>query len=117
MSVQLDIFDTSEIELLRREIAELRSEISNTRRGLFARLGDLSTQVMWLVMDNDRLRARLSNLEESRYSIGLDEVLDQLATGKVSGTHQVQVPNRQHSLDLSGLPLFSLKSACHGAHF
>ena len=46
MTAQLDFFTDSETELLRFEIEELRKAQANMRRGLFARLGDLSKLVM-----------------------------------------------------------------------
>jgi hypothetical protein len=110
MAIQMDLFEKDTIEILRREIAELRKEVSNTRRGLFQRFGDLSNKVMNLTLENDRLRARLSNLEGSRYNSGLDGLLDHFAVQRVYGTPQLQRQDPSGIVDYSGLPLFALRS-------
>lgn len=46
--MQLDLFQDDDVEALYNEIANLRSTISNLRRGIFARHGELSRIVLEL---------------------------------------------------------------------
>lgn len=108
MSLQLDFFITSDIELLRNEITELRKELSNLRRGLFSRYSDIVRAVQSLTLDVDRHGSRLQRLEGSLYSTAMDVLIDGIGNRRVFGLPQERSVDRKDLVDYSGLPLFAI---------
>ena len=57
--MQLDLFMTSEAQLLRHEVATLKAELGNLRRGLFARHTELAKLYLELREGIDALNAQM----------------------------------------------------------
>lgn len=53
--MQYDLF-LSEAEMLKEEIAKVKTELGNTRRGLFARHGEMGKMILAMRKEIDELR-------------------------------------------------------------
>jgi len=61
-SIQLELFEISEMDKLRNEIRGLEESIGNVRRGMFSRLNELEQKLKKEREDRERLEAQvLSN--------------------------------------------------------
>lgn len=59
MAVQLDLFEElSEVDILRRELADVKQRSENVRRGIFARHNELSKLFLELKDEIDKLKLR-----------------------------------------------------------
>ena len=59
VAIQLHLFESNdEINLLRQEIAIVKEQIANTRRGLFARHGEIAKQLLQLKDEVDALKGK-----------------------------------------------------------
>lgn len=59
MAVQLDLFEEfSEVDLLRKELADVKQRNENVRRGIFARHTELCKLFLELKDEVDRLKLR-----------------------------------------------------------
>lgn len=59
VAIQLHLFESNdEINLLRQEIAIVKEQIANTRRGLFARHGEIAKQLLELKGEVDVLKGK-----------------------------------------------------------
>lgn len=59
MAVQLDLFEEfSEVDLLRKELADVKQRSENVRRGIFARHNQLSKLFIELKDEIDKLKTR-----------------------------------------------------------
>jgi hypothetical protein len=64
VAYQLELFQKSELELLREEVRELKKSISNVRKGLFARHEDLVDDLQEARLRNDKLEDALNQMTE-----------------------------------------------------
>ncbi len=59
MAVQLDLFEElSEVDILRKELADVKQRSENVRRGIFARHNELSKLFLELKDEIDKLKLR-----------------------------------------------------------
>lgn len=105
MYVQLDMFETSEVTLLRSELVELRRSHEKVRKSLFSKYNDLLRKFEDLSLEYDRLRARASFQDTPLYSTSLDKVLDEIALKRAVPVPRVKSKSRTQSIDLSLFPL------------
>ena len=70
--IQLDFFTNSENDLLRQDVAQLRTEQGNIRRGLFKRFNDLGKMFIKQGEELDRLKAYVYD-EHHRTRIELEK--------------------------------------------
>ncbi len=64
VAYQLEMFERTEVEMLREEVGELKKSISNVRRGLFARQEDVVDAVQKEKLRADKLEDALNLMTE-----------------------------------------------------
>lgn len=64
MSVQLDLFSTSEVDDLKIELAETKKQLSNMRRGVFGRYDEMVLKICALENDMHKIQENLGMKEE-----------------------------------------------------